>query len=135
MRAKTLALLLIVATAGATAACTPKPTSPAKPATPLSFAQTTPDASVNLTIAPAIATWPDLHQKLYADGVAELKRDLDTAKSDRAHISGEGFPNPAYEQGLAWDLAGSTQRLVSLKGRWDSYTGGAHPNSGFHTLI
>lgn len=136
MRARTLALLLAVLAAGALAACKPKPPAPPPPpAKPLTFVQTTPDATVKLTIAPAIAEWPGLHEKIYNDGVAELKRDIETAKNDRAHLAGEGFPNPAYEHELSWSLAAHNIRLVSLKGSWFSYTGGAHPNSGFNTLL
>lgn len=121
----------------AVSACKPSPAPlPApKPAAPLVFTQTTPDATVRLAIAPAIASWPDLHKKLYDAGVAELRKDVDTASSDRAHLSGQGFPNPAYEQDIAWNLAAHTPRLVSLKGTWMSYTGGAHPNNGFNTLV
>jgi hypothetical protein len=111
MRAKTL--LALAAAALAVAGCKPKP-APPKPAEPLTFSQTTPDATVKLTIAPAIAAWPQLREKLYGDGVTELKKDLETAKSDRAHIAGEGFPNPAYEHELTWSLSAATQRLVSL---------------------
>jgi hypothetical protein len=134
MRAKTM--LVLAAAALAVIGCKPRPKpAPPKPAEPMSFTQTTPDATVKLTIAPAIAAWPDLRTKLYTEGVTELKKDLETAKSDRAHIAGEGFPNPAYEHELAWSLSASTPLLVSLKGSWSSYTGGAHPNSGFHTLL
>lgn len=135
MRATTLALIVLLA-AAPIAACKKKPPAPPPPPpTPLSFAQATPDATVRLSIAPAIAAWPALHQKLFNDGVAELKKDLETARDDRAHIAGEGLPNPAYEHELTWSVVARTARLVSLKGTWMSYTGGAHPNSGFNTLV
>lgn len=135
MRSTTLALMLAVLAAGAVAGCKPKPAAPVRPAMPLVFTQATPDATVKLTIAPAIAAWPDLHKKLYDEGVTELRKDIATAKEDRAHLDGEGLPNPAYEQELAWSVAASNPQLVSLSGTWMSYTGGAHPNSGFRTLI
>lgn len=134
MRAKTILVLAACAAALGAAGCKPKPKPVAKPAQPLSFTQVTPDATVKLIIAPAIAAWPQLSAKLYNEGVAELNKDIETAKSDRAHIAGEGFPNPAYEHELTWSLAASNPRLVSLKGSWFSYTGGAHPNSGSNSL-
>jgi hypothetical protein len=134
MRAKTILAVTACLAALAAAGCKPKPKPKPQPVQPLSFTQVTPDATVKLAIAPAIAAWPQLRQKLYSEGVAELKKDVETARSDRAHIAGEGFPNPAYEHGLTWSLSASTPRLVSLKGTWSSYTGGAHPNSGFNSL-
>lgn len=134
MRARTV--LTLAACLIAAAACKPKPKpAPPRPAEPLTFSQTTPDATVKLTIAPAIAAWSDLRTKLYNDGVAQLKKDLETAKEDRAHIADEGFPNPAYEHELSWSLSAANPRLVSLKGTWFSFTGGAHPNNGFNTLL
>jgi hypothetical protein len=135
MRAKTVLVLAACLAALAAASCKPKPRPAPKPVQPLAFTQVTPDATVKLTIAPALAAWPQLSQKLYRDGVAELKKDLETAKEDRAHIAGEGFPNPAYEHELSWSLSAATPRLVGLKGTWFSFTGGAHPNNGFNTLI
>jgi hypothetical protein len=135
MRATTLALTVMLAVAPLAACKRKPPAPPAPPPTPLTFAQATPDATVRLAIAPAIAAWPALHQKLFNDGTAELKKDLETAKDDRGHIAGEGLPNPAYEHELTWSVAARTPRLVSLKGTWMSYTGGAHPNSGFRTLL
>lgn len=135
MRAKTALMFLACLAAISAAGCKPKPKPAPKPVQPLSFTQATPDATVKLTIAPAIGAWPQLSQKLYSEGTTELKKDIETAKSDRAHIAGEGFPNPAYEHELTWSLSAATQRLVSLKGTWFSYTGGAHPNNGFHSLV
>jgi hypothetical protein len=135
MRANKAFLLTACLLAAAATGCKPKPRPAPKPVQPLSFAQVTPDATVKLTIAPAIAKWPQLSKKLYDEGVAELKKDMETAREDRAHIAGEGFPNPVYEHQLSWSLSASTPRLVSLKGTWFSYTGGAHPNNGFNSLI
>lgn len=134
MRAKTILVLAACVTALAAAGCKPRPKPAPRPAQPLSFTQVTPDATVKLTIAPAIAAWPQLSAKLYNEGTAELKKDLETARTDRAHIAGEGFPNPAYEHERTWSVSASTPRLVSLKGTWFSYTGGAHPNSGSSSL-
>lgn len=138
MRGKTIAWLGLALAVLAVAGCKPRPmtvTTPPPPPTPLSFTQETPDATVSLAIAPAIATWPELHKKLYDEGVAELKRDIEAARNDRSHLEGEGFPNPAYDQSIRWNLNAWTPRLVGLKGTWDSYTGGAHPNNGYNTLI
>lgn len=139
MRGNSNVLLLAALAATSLVACKPRPAAPppaaAKPAAPLGYAQTTPDATVKLTLAPAIAAWPLLHKTLYDAGVTELKKDIDTAKADRAHLSGDDLPNPAYEQEITWDVAATTPQLVSLKGTWMSYTGGAHPNSGFNTMI
>jgi hypothetical protein len=82
MRGKTIAWLTMALAALTVAACKPKPKPlpPAPPPIPLTFTQTTPDASVRLAIAPAIAAWPDLHKKLYDEGVTELKKDIDAAR-------------------------------------------------------
>jgi hypothetical protein len=112
----------------------PKPQPPQAPA-PMSFSQTTPDAKVELTLAPDIARRPDLRARLYQDGVKDLTQFAAAAHDDRAHVLAKGFPVPSYERTIAWTLAGSTPLLLSARGAWFEFTGGAHPNHGSIALL
>ena len=107
---------------------------PASPA-PSSFAQTTPAAKVGLTIDRRIARYPALAQKLYRDGVKDLRSFAEQAKGDQAHLQAKGMPTRAYARTIAWTLAAATPRVVSVKQAWLDDTGGAHPNHGSSGLL
>jgi hypothetical protein len=108
---------------------------PPQPPAPMSFARQTPDAKVQLTLAPEIARFPGLRARLYQDGVQELNGFAATAHDDRAHVLAKGLPVPPYERRIAWTLAGSTPKIASARESWFDFTGGAHPNHGSKALI
>ena len=107
----------------------------AVPASELSFARTTPDASVRLTLSPEIGQHPGLRMQLYQDGVNELNSFIQTAQGDHVHLKAKGMPAPAYQRTLEWTLAAATPRLLGARQTWSDYTGGAHPNHGSRGLV
>ncbi len=134
-------IVLTAVTAGllvaALAACQRKAETkaPAAPAAPLTFIQTSPDATVRLVLDPGVGARPGLRGKLYGDGVKELTSFADQAHSDRARLSQKGYPSPAYERDLVWSLTAATPNLASARETWSDYTGGAHPNHGWLGVI
>lgn len=130
-----LALLVAVMAAALWVGRTHRPKAPPPPPPPMSFARQSPDAKVQLTLAPEIARFPGLRAHLYQDGVQELTGFLSTAHDDRAHVLAKGFPVPPYERRIFWALAGSTPRIASARESWFDFTGGAHPNHGSGALL
>lgn len=110
---------------------------PPRPPPPLvlSFAQTTPAAKVELTIDPAIARYPALTQRLYRDGVGDLKGFAAQAADDQARLTAKGLPARPYQRSIVWSLTAATARIVSVKQAWFDDTGGAHPNHGAKGLL
>jgi hypothetical protein len=125
--------LLVVAALAVLQAVRPKPGQ--KPPAPLSYAQTTPAAKVELKIDPKIARYPFLADKLYRDGLAELKSFAAQAAEDQQRLAAKGLPVRPYQRSIAWSLAAATPDLVSVKEAWSDDTGGAHPNHGANGLL
>lgn len=112
---------------------TPKP--PPSPPLPLTFARTTPDAKVSLTLDKAFLGQPGLQQQVYTAGVADLTSFLVQAQGDRAHLMAKHIVTPPYERTVSWTLTASTPRLAAAREAWFDDTGGAHPNHGSKGLI
>ncbi len=108
----------------------PAVVTPATAGSALTYESKTPYANVRLTLPDAIKAHPDLHARLYADGVRDLKAFNEGAQADRTEY-GEADELPPYEKTLAWSPAGETGKLFSLKGEITDYSGGAHPNAQF----
>jgi hypothetical protein len=121
----------------ALAACHRKAAAPPPPKAPepLSFAQTTPDATVQLTLGPDIGKHSGLRLKLYSDGVKELTAFAAQAHNDRAHLQAKGITESPYERRVSWTLTAVGPHLMSVRGSWIDYTGGAHPNRGWNGVI
>lgn len=118
-------------TKAAPAASTPAPPAPERP---LDFKQTDAAAEVGLTLAPEIGRYPALHAMLYDREAALLKAFVIRAEADRKTDDGR-FPWRRYDSQREWVLAAATPRLISLRGMWFDYTGGAHPNHGSRGLL
>lgn len=106
-----------------------------KPAEPLAFARTTPDATVSLRLWPSVAALPGLRYRLYQDGVRELTNFAAQAKNDRAHLIAKGIAAPPYRRAIDWRVAAATPRLAGAEETWFDDTGGAHPNHGTKGMI
>ena len=131
-----VALAVTVAAALAATGCQRKETGKGpQPPQRLSFAQTTPDATVRLTLAPVIGDYPALRFKLYQDGVRELNTFVTEARNDRLHVQQKGGKAQPYEHAISWTLTAATPRLLSAWETWYDYAGGAHPNNGSDALI
>lgn len=53
----------------------------------------------------------------------------------RQEARDSGFPFNAYSTGVAWAVVADTPRFLSLSASITSYSGGAHGNMGFDTLV
>lgn len=107
---------------------------PADAAAPLAYESKTPYAEVSLTLPAAIKSQPDLHQRLYNEGVRDLARFNEGAQADRTEFGGDEAL-PPYGRTLEWTAEGETPRLVSLSQSGSEFTGGAHPNPFFGAMI
>ncbi len=108
---------------------------PPQPPPRMSYAQTTPDASVHLTLAPAIAGDAALRFKLYEDGVRELTTFITEARNDHDRVRQKGGTVRPYEHSISWTLTAATPHLLSAWETWYDYAGGAHPNNGSEALL
>ncbi|WP_428150553.1 DUF3298 domain-containing protein [Brevundimonas sp.] len=117
------------ATAGTGAVVTP-----ADAAAPMAFESKTPFAEVSLTLPVAIKTQPDLHARLYAAAVRDLREFSEGAQADRTEAGGdEGMG--AYDKSIEITPGAETGKLFSLIRTDSEYTGGAHPNSSFAAIL
>jgi hypothetical protein len=149
-RSSTLkALLLIAAVAATLSACNrdkDKPAAPASapaatvaetPATagaPFGYKSETPYATVELKLPEAVKTQPDLHVRLYADSVKDLKAFVEGAQADRTEAGGDqGMP--AYESMITFDTPVETGKLFSMARSDYEFTGGAHGNTAYTGVL
>lgn len=102
---------------------------------PLDFVQETTAAKVELTIDPKIAAFPLLSDRLYRDGVAELKAFAAQAAEDQQRLRAKGQPTRRYWRRLSWKLTAATPRLVSVRQTWIDDTGGAHASHGADGML
>ena len=101
---------------------------PADAAAPMGFSDKSEFASVRLTLPAAIKPQPDLHARLYAQEVRQLRQFMEGAQADRSEAGGEESL-PAYEKTVTFETALETGKLVSLKRIDFDFSGGAHPNT------
>lgn len=149
MRAPSVAALALLVAAGLTVAgCKKKeeatvpigpapvdaaPSTPAEAGAPLSFANKTADAEIALKLPAELARQPDLHARLYADGVKELKAFSEGATGERAEAGAEGIP--PYSKEITWSLGADTGKLLSLERTDYEFAGGAHPNHSSQAVL
>ena len=142
-------LLLTVAVAASLAACqrrddkaeTPAPApvvavppTPAAAGAPMTYDSKNSFATVKLTLPDAIKDKPDLHAPLYAAAVRDLRQFTEGAQADRTEAGGDGGL-PPYEKTIAYAAGAETGKLFSLKRTDFDYSGGAHPNTIFASVL
>lgn len=68
---------------------------------------------------------------------AKAEQDKFAAMTAEAKADAEeyGYPYRAYDFSKGWDVAGDTPRLMSLAAGTYAYTGGAHGNSWFDSMV
>ena len=118
-----------VATAGAGAVV-----SPADAAAPMAFESKSPFAEVSLTLPVAIKGQPDLHARLYAAAVRDLREFSEGAQADRTEAGGDGGIG-AYNKSIEITPGAETGKLFSLIRTDSEFTGGAHPNASFAAIL
>ena len=77
----------------------------------------------------ALKAWLD------ADRARSRAQLIEDATAGRAEAKASGFEYHAYAQGRAWQKVTETPRFLSLSATLYDYTGGAHPNHGYDSLL
>lgn len=111
------------------------PSTPAGAAAPLSFADKTPVAEVSLKLPAELAAQPDLHARLYAEGVANLRQFAEGAANERAEMGEEGPPPQPYSREVTWSVSADTGKLLGMWSLQSEYAGGAHGMSSFNAVV
>ena len=78
---------------------------------------------------PALKAW------LVAERGQARTQLIADATSGRAEAREGGFEFHAYAQGRVWEKVTETPRFLSLSAQLYDYTGGAHPNHGYDSLL
>jgi len=108
---------------------------PADAAAPLTFSEDNEHAKVGLKLPEAIKRQPDLHARLYAEGVKDLKAFAEGAAGERAELEGQGMEIPPYMREIEWNVGADTGKLMSLWSLQSEYTGGAHGNAAYGAAL
>jgi hypothetical protein len=107
---------------------------PAEAAAPMAFESKTLYAEVSLTLPIALRSQPDLHARLYAANVRDLRAFAEGAQADRTEAGGdEGLP--PYDKTIEITPGAETAKLFSLMRTASEFTGGAHPNAQFSAIL
>jgi hypothetical protein len=101
-------------------------------AVPFGFASNTAQADVSLKLPDLLANDPELHARLYAEGVKDLKGFVEGAAAAHAEDSTDTTP---YAKNVTWTAAADTSKLLSLRQEIFEFTGGAHPNTTLQALL
>ncbi len=103
-------------------------------AAPMAFESKTPFAEVSLTLPIVIKSQPDLHARLYASVVRDLRQFCEGAQADRTEAGGDAG-QPPYDKTIQITPGAETGKLFSLIRTDSEYTGGAHPNASFSAIL
>lgn len=95
----------------------------------------TPTLEFRWRAAPEAATQPALLRQLRSDAIKRRGLATAGAAGDAAGARKGGFPFHPHSHVEDWSLAADTPHLLALAGTTDSYTGGAHGNTGLQALI
>lgn len=100
---------------------------PADAGAPMGFEQKSEFATVRLTLPTTIKPQTDLHARIYAQEVRQLRQYMEQSEGERSEAGSEGLP--AYEKTVTFETAFETGKLFSLKRVDFDFSGGAHPNT------
>ena len=107
---------------------------PAEAAAPMAFDAKTPHAQVRLTLPVALRSQPDLHARLYAANVRDLRAFAEGAQADRTEAGGdEGLP--PYDKSIEFTPGAETAKLFSLLRTASEFTGGANPSAQYGAVL
>ncbi len=81
------------------------------------------------------AAIPLLVRRLRGDLETSWSAASATAQADRAKAKAMNFPFRGHQFNRRWTTAGQSSRLLSLEGRTEIFTGGAHPSHGAEPLL
>jgi hypothetical protein len=109
------------------------PAAPPAPApVPFSYQSKTAGIETSLKLPPSLLTAPELHQRIYDEGVADLKRFARDSVAARAEDSEDTTP---YQRTVKWTTATETDKLISLEKQTFEFSGGAHGNVGLDAVL
>ena len=81
------------------------------------------------------AATPDLRAALDAR-LEQARQEIDEQASEaRADAEANNYEHRPHSLEVKWEVMAETPRLLSLLGNVYTYSGGAHPNSNFETLL
>ncbi|HEV7354175.1 MAG TPA: RsiV family protein [Brevundimonas sp.] len=106
---------------------------PADAAAPLNFDSRTSYAEVALRLPEAVVRQPDLHARLYAADVRDLRQFAEGAQADLSEFGGGGMRG--YSRTISWSSGAETGKLLSLGREVTEYTGGAHDSLAYSAVL
>lgn len=83
----------------------------------------------------AAAVIPALKASLDADLDKQKAELVRAATGDKAKAEKSGYPYHAYSRGYDWQVVTDTPGWLSMSSMVSTYTGGAHPNYWFDTIL
>jgi len=86
-------------------------------------------------VPPEVGVEPKLFELMHAKAEAGLAAGLAQANADAVTAKKAGYPVHQYSDLRYWTVTADTARLLALTGQLYGYTGGAHGNSGWDSVI
>ena len=86
-------------------------------------------------VPPEVGVEPPLFEVMRGKAEAGFAAGLAQANADAASAKKAGFPVHQYTDLRYWEVAADTTRLLALTGLLYGYTGGAHGNTGYDSVI
>lgn len=86
-------------------------------------------------VPPEVGIEPKLFEMMHAKAEAGLAAGRATADRDAAEAKKAGYPVHQYADISNWALAADTPRLLALTGQVYGFTGGAHGNTGYDSVV
>lgn len=86
-------------------------------------------------VPPEVGIEPKLFAEMRGQAEARLDKAKATADADAANAKKSGYPFRQYTDMATWTLAADTARLLAVVGELYGFTGGAHGNSGYDSVI
>jgi hypothetical protein len=103
---------------------------------PLTFSENSPEATVSLKLPAELGHEPELHRRLYAAEVRDLKTFAESAKAEFAEMGEAGSGALPSEKREDWSVADETSKLMSLTSlTYEFASGGAHPNVVYGAIL
>jgi len=95
----------------------------------------TPDYAFSYSYPARAGSIPGLRALLDADLARRKATTAEFAEQGRRDARENGFPFSQHDFGMGWDVVADLPGWLSLSAGFSTYTGGAHPNSGFDALL
>jgi len=127
--ARGLALLLLLVSPGLAHAQAPLA------ASDLLLRSESPELRFRWSAAPETALEPAVARGLRREAEQALAAERAQAARDAAEAKKGGFPFRRYDWQQRWSAEGETDTLIAFSALSSQYTGGAHANSGYASLI